>query len=103
MYVPTEGLKFYGKVKDDCIQCPFHGIEYKGDGQCVHVPSDGISSEADYSRFNLEHFYVKEINDIIYFWNGDGEPTKEVDYFKELSDLDLSYSELVDLTDCRLL
>ena len=27
-----------GKVKGDCIQCPYHGWEFDGDGQCRKIP-----------------------------------------------------------------
>lgn len=27
-----------GKVKNDCIACPYHGWEYDGDGKCVYIP-----------------------------------------------------------------
>lgn len=83
-----------GSVSDDCIKCPFHGIKYSGDGKCEVIPSEGISSKKDYSRFNLVHFHVRELNDIIYLWYGDGEPTKEINYFSEIENME--YSELVD-------
>lgn len=83
-----------GEVKDDCIKCPFHGIEYNQNGECQIVPSEGISSEQDFSRFNLVHFHVREIHDIIYFWYGDSEPIGEPDTFDEIADME--YSELVD-------
>lgn len=28
-----------GVVKDDCIQCPYHGWLYDGDGACTHMPT----------------------------------------------------------------
>jgi len=27
-----------GKIKDDCIQCPFHGFEFNSRGECALVP-----------------------------------------------------------------
>ena len=30
-----------GKVKDDCIQCPYHGWRFDGDGNCTAIPSPG--------------------------------------------------------------
>ncbi len=27
-----------GKVVDGCLQCPFHGWEFRGDGSCAHIP-----------------------------------------------------------------
>jgi phenylpropionate dioxygenase-like ring-hydroxylating dioxygenase large terminal subunit len=44
-----------GCIRNDNIQCPFHGIEYDVTGKCVFVPSDGKASEADLHRFNLKH------------------------------------------------
>lgn len=85
-----------GKIKENCIQCPFHGIEYDKDGKCVFIPSEGKSSEKDFSRFNLEKFPVKEVNDMIYLWYGDEEVIGEPDYFDEVSKEGYVYSELVD-------
>jgi phenylpropionate dioxygenase-like ring-hydroxylating dioxygenase large terminal subunit len=28
-----------GKVRGDCIQCPYHGWEWAGDGSCARIPS----------------------------------------------------------------
>lgn len=84
-----------GKVVDGCIRCPFHGIEYDGEGKCTFVPSEGLSSEKDYSRFHLKHYPAREQNDIIYLWYGEGEPREEVPSFPEL-DGKLSYYEIVD-------
>src|SRR4051794_6801913 len=28
-----------GWLKDDCIVCPYHGWEYRPDGQCVKIPA----------------------------------------------------------------
>lgn len=83
-----------GRVENNCIKCPFHGIEYKRDGTCTRVPLEGLSSDADYSRLNLIHFHVREINDIVYFWYGDGDPVDQPDYFEEV--IDMEYSGLVD-------
>ena len=28
-----------GRVKGDCLECPFHGWQFRGsDGQCNHIP-----------------------------------------------------------------
>lgn len=84
-----------GTVENNCIKCPFHGIEYRGDGSCEFVPSDGISAKKSYERFNLKHYYVAEKNDIIYLWYGDGKPDKEIDTFDDM--VGLSYDEYHEL------
>lgn len=83
-----------GRVNDGCIQCPFHGIKYDKDGKCVFVPSDGLASEASYDRFNLKHYHIREINEIVYFWYGEGEPDREPDTFKEIEGM--VYHEISD-------
>ena len=32
-----------GKVKGDCIECPYHGWQFDGAGQCHRIPSLGSS------------------------------------------------------------
>ncbi len=82
-----------GVVRNNCIRCPFHGIEYNTKGECVFVPSEGIASNASYDRFNLAHYATAEENNIIYIWYGDGEPIGKPDGFgDELTGL--SYDEI---------
>lgn len=83
-----------GEIKNDCLKCPFHGIEYDSSGSCHVIPSEGINSTKDFSRFNLKKYIIKEINDVIFFWYGNSKPT-ELDYFESLDD-SFSYSELED-------
>lgn len=77
-----------GTVSNGCIKCPFHGIEYAGNGACEFVPSDGISSEKSYDRFNLKHYHVTEEQDIIFFWYGDDDPDKNVNMFHDIDGFD---------------
>ena len=39
-YCPHNGanLAVGGVVKDNCLECPFHGWRFQGDGKCVHIP-----------------------------------------------------------------
>lgn len=59
-----------GRVKGDCIRCPFHGLEFDKNGKCTFIPANGKSSTADISRYNVRHYLVKELNGIIYLWYG---------------------------------
>lgn len=37
---PHRGAKLsLGRVKDGCIACPFHGLQFDGTGRCVKVPA----------------------------------------------------------------
>lgn len=63
-----------GKVKGDCLQCPFHGLEFLPDGQCRFIPADGKASVEDLSRFRVKSYPVREAHGMIYLWYGNGEP-----------------------------
>ncbi|WBW49547.1 aromatic ring-hydroxylating dioxygenase subunit alpha [Peptoniphilus equinus] len=64
-----------GKVCNDGIKCPFHGIEYNTKGQATLIPSDGKANPKNLSRFHLTTFPVIEVDEIIYLWYGKGEPS----------------------------
>lgn len=86
-----------GKVKGDCIQCPFHGIEFDKTGKCTHIPANGKSSLADKTRYNIRHYVVREGNGIIYLWYGDEEKrTDKLPFFDEEIDDSFVYSEIED-------
>ena len=86
-----------GKVKGDCIQCPFHGLEFDQTGRCTFIPANGKSSVQDISRYNVKHYPVRESNDIIYFWYGDPERiTDELPFFNEDINASYVYSEIED-------
>lgn len=80
-----------GKVKGDCVQCPFHGLEFDAKGRCVFIPADGKASTADISRYHVRHYPVLERNGIIYVWYGDREKAaEELPFFEQ--DIDDSYA-----------
>lgn len=86
-----------GKVKGDCIQCPFHGLEFDRKGQCTFIPANGRSSSAAMSRYNVKHYPVRERNGIIYLWYGDFEKiTDELPFFNQDIDDSYIYSEIED-------
>ena len=86
-----------GKVKDDCIKCPFHGLEFNMIGQCTFIPANGTSSAADISRYNVRHYPVREGNGIIYIWYGDQEKIKQdLPFFDDHIDASYVFSEIED-------
>ena len=85
-----------GCVCDDNIKCPFHGIEYDLGGKCVYIPSEGRSSEGDFSRFNLKSYETKEIGGIIFVWYGTLTTDHEPDYFDVITDNTFVYDEITD-------
>lgn len=86
-----------GKVKGDCIQCPFHGLEFDRNGQCTFIPANGKSNSADMSRYHVKHYPVRERNNIIYLWYGDIERiTDNLPFFYKDIDDSYVYSEIED-------
>ncbi|CAG2103791.1 unnamed protein product [Medioppia subpectinata] len=60
---------------DDCIQCPFHGWRFGGDGQCKQIPNLE-KSELKALKARVKRWRVMERNDMIYVWHhsSDAEP-----------------------------
>ncbi|CAG2102127.1 unnamed protein product [Medioppia subpectinata] len=52
---------------DDCIQCPFHGWRFGGDGQCKRIPNIK-NSELNALKANVKNWLTVEANEIIYVW-----------------------------------
>ncbi|XVU21201.1 Rieske 2Fe-2S domain-containing protein [Actinoplanes sp. CA-054009] len=50
-----------GWLKDDCIVCPYHGWEYKPDGECVKIPANqpgrGIPKKARVDSYPAQEKY----------------------------------------------
>lgn len=86
-----------GKVTGNCIQCPFHGLEFDRHGKCTFIPANGKSSTADLSRYQVSSFLVREAHDIIYLWYGDPSlASGELPFFNQNIDESYVYSEIVD-------
>ena len=86
-----------GKQKEDCVACPFHGLEFDKDGKCTLIPANGKLAEVE-SRYNVMSYLVKEDHNMIYIWYGDKEKaTDKLPFFDEFIDDSHSYSEM---TDC---
>lgn len=86
-----------GKVQNNCIQCPFHGLEFNGDGNCEKIPALGNFSKDNLKRFNIQNFLVKEQNEIIYIWYGNNKVSSEIPFFEELKDDNFSMKEMTDI------
>lgn len=86
-----------GKIKDDCVQCPFHGLRFDSKGRCKLIPANGRASTEDLSRYNVKHYPVREDHGIIYLWYGeDDQITSQLPFFSQEIDDSYSYSEIED-------
>ncbi len=59
-----------GKIKDGCIECPYHGWRYSGDGECVRIPSIGRDGKIP-ARAKVDSYPVEEKYGLIFVFLGD--------------------------------
>jgi len=61
-----------GKVKGDCVACPYHGWQYNGDGHVRKIPSLGPGSEKQVpQRGRIDAYPVEERYGLIHVFLGD--------------------------------
>lgn len=58
-----------GKVIDDAIECPYHGLVFNSGGQCIVSPFEERAPQA----IRVQTFPVVERDNIVWFWPGDPE------------------------------
>jgi phenylpropionate dioxygenase-like ring-hydroxylating dioxygenase large terminal subunit len=58
-------------LENGMIQCPFHGLEYDGEGQCVCIPANARHTEVP-SNFRVPGYPVHEDHGWIWIWWGEG-------------------------------
>jgi phenylpropionate dioxygenase-like ring-hydroxylating dioxygenase large terminal subunit len=59
-----------GKITGDCVECPYHGWQYDGDGQCMTIPSLG-SNGSPPARAKVDSYPVQEKYGIVFAFLGD--------------------------------
>lgn len=88
-----------GELKNNCLMCPFHGLEFAQDGTCVYVPSIGKEFQNNIHRFNVKAYKVKEAHGIIYLFLGEyNDAPEDLPFFHDLDDT-WTYSEILDIWD----
>ena len=59
-----------GKIKGDCIQCPYHGWQFDGDGACKSMPSLGPDARIP-TRARVDAYPTEERYGIVFAFLGD--------------------------------
>ena len=59
-----------GKIKGNCIECPYHGWQYDAAGQCRRIPSLGPKAKIP-GRTQIDAYPVQEIYGLIFAFLGD--------------------------------
>jgi phenylpropionate dioxygenase-like ring-hydroxylating dioxygenase large terminal subunit len=58
-----------GKVVDGCVECPYHGWRFAGDGKCVKIPS--LNGKKPPGRAKVDSYPVQEKYGIVFAFLGD--------------------------------
>ncbi len=64
------GSLAHGKVKGDCVECPYHGWQFNGGGACTRIPSMGPDAKIP-SRAKVDSYPVDERYGLIFCFLGE--------------------------------
>ena len=59
-----------GRIRGDCIECPYHGWTFNGDGTCVRLPSLGADAKIP-ERTRVDAYPVEEKYGLVHVFLGD--------------------------------
>lgn len=76
-----------GKVKAGCIECPFHGFRFDGEGACTHIPANGKRPPPPNMR--VRAWELREEQGFVWLWWG--EPRAEYPPLPWFEELDARY------------
>lgn len=78
-----------GKLKGDCIMCPFHGFEFDSSGRCTVIPANGRNTPVP-KAFNVKTYPTYEAHDFIFlYW---GQPKGDIGKAPWFADIDETFS-----------
>lgn len=73
-----------GRINQDCIECPFHGLQFRANGECHWVPE--INRAAP--QIKVRSFEIVEFESYLWIWWSNGEPhvtpVGKPEWFQEL-------------------
>jgi phenylpropionate dioxygenase-like ring-hydroxylating dioxygenase large terminal subunit len=76
-----------GKIKGDCIECPYHGWQFNGEGDCTRIPSMGVNATPP-ARAKIDAYPVEERYGLVHVFLGDL-PEEERPPILEVPEFDL--------------
>lgn len=63
-----------GRVTSNgCLECPYHGWQFNGDGACVHVPFNDVN-KINLSRLAVSSFPTQVIAGCVWIFTGESKP-----------------------------
>lgn len=73
-----------GKIINEHVQCPFHGLEYDSTGRCVFIPANGKSATVP-ENFKVKSYPAEDAYGFIWIWWGkDREKLPPIRFFEDL-------------------
>ncbi|MGB9815690.1 MAG: Rieske 2Fe-2S domain-containing protein [Thermoplasmata archaeon] len=81
-----------GKIVNDCVQCPYHGFLFDGEGKARLIPSLGRSSDIN-PNYWVKSYKVKEFMNFIFLWYGEDDKEEEIRWLDGI-DRTFSFSTL---------
>ncbi len=64
------GAMAEGRIQGDCIECPYHGWTFNGEGECVRLPSIASDKKIP-ARAHIDAYPVEEKYGLIFTFLGD--------------------------------
>ncbi len=59
-----------GKIKGDCVECPYHGWQFSGDGKCQVIPTNPLDVKPP-ARAKVDAYPAEERYGILFAFLGD--------------------------------
>lgn len=59
-----------GKIKGDCVECPYHGWQFSGDGKCQVIPTNPLDTKPP-ARAKVDAYPAEERYGILFAFLGD--------------------------------
>lgn len=87
-----------GKIKNNCIQCPYHGFEFDSDGRCEFIPANGRNHLIS-SNYSTTKYEVREEHGFIWMWYGDTQENYPEIPFFEFLDNSFSHNTSIEKWD----
>ncbi len=74
-----------GKLINDHLQCPFHGLEFDSSGRCTKIPANGATTDPP-KAFTVHKYLAREEHEFIWLWWGEpGENLPPVPFFDNIN------------------
>lgn len=75
-----------GKVVGNCVECPFHGLQYDATGRCQVIPANGKNAPVP-ERFRIQTYPTREAWGLIWlWWGGPREDLPPLPFFEDLDE-----------------